>query len=193
MGIGNPLLDIVVTVDPHFVQKYNLKIHDATMITDDKLDYYQEMIQDLLATYDKGIKYIAGGSAQNVIRVAQVRSLYMELLPSMDRGVLVVVHATFHLQWILSSWHSTVFMGAIGADDFGKILFHKLLDDGVIGQYQIVDSFPTGTCLALITGTKRTLVACLGAAECFRTEFLRDPQNFSWVESAQYYFISVRT
>jgi len=65
LGIGNPLLDISVTVDRTFLEKYHKKAGDATLAAEADLPLYKEIVefQDVL--------YIAGGATQNSIRGAQ--------------------------------------------------------------------------------------------------------------------------
>jgi adenosine kinase len=73
LGIGNPLLDISVKVTKEFLDKYNLKVGNATLATDSDLPMYQEIVKypDVL--------YIAGGATQNSIRGAQ----WMSPVPGM--------------------------------------------------------------------------------------------------------------
>ena len=82
-------------------------------------------------------------------------------------------------------------MGAIGADDFGKVLSREATADGVNVKYQIVESQPTGTCAVLITDNNRSLCANLAAANHFTKDHLDKSENFALVENAQYFYISV--
>ncbi|CAG7835096.1 unnamed protein product [Allacma fusca] len=163
-SVGSPLLDILVTVPPEFLHKYQLKENEAQLLRNDELGYYNDIIHDLIQNHRSGISYIAGGSAQNTMRVAQ---------------------------WIIDSPNACVFVGSIGKDYFGKTLFQKALDDGIVGQYQLVSGMPTGTCVVLITGKgKRTLLACLAAAESLNQEFLLQKENEPWMEKAQFFYIT---
>lgn len=65
LGMGNPLLDILATVDHEFLEKYQLKMNDA-ILADEK---HEPMYEELLRRDDK--EFVAGGATQNSIRVAQ--------------------------------------------------------------------------------------------------------------------------
>jgi adenosine kinase len=69
LGMGNPLLDLSVTVDPALLTKYNLKPNDAILAEDKHMPLYKEL------SSDPSVEYIAGGSTQNSLRVAQVHIL----------------------------------------------------------------------------------------------------------------------
>lgn len=66
-GMGNPLLDITATVDPSFLEKYEMKPNDAILAAEKHLPLYEELIRN----YE--VEYTAGGSTQNTLRVAQVQ------------------------------------------------------------------------------------------------------------------------
>lgn len=109
-------------------------------------------------------EYIAGGAAQNTARVAQ---------------------------WLLVKDKTTSYMGCIGMDDFGKILAEKAREAGVNVNYMVNDKEPTGTCAVCITGKHRSLVANLAAANCYsKTDHLDKPENWEFVEKAEYIYIS---
>lgn len=62
----NPLLDISATADPSFLDKYELKLNDAILAEEKHKPLYQELVSQYK------VDYIAGGSGQNALRVAQV-------------------------------------------------------------------------------------------------------------------------
>uniref|UniRef100_A0A5S6QWS3 Adenosine kinase n=1 Tax=Trichuris muris TaxID=70415 RepID=A0A5S6QWS3_TRIMR len=66
LGLGNPLLDIEAHVDDEFLEKWGLKA-DGAILCDDKR---ATMFLDIVKNYR--VQYIAGGSTQNSMRVAQV-------------------------------------------------------------------------------------------------------------------------
>jgi adenosine kinase len=84
----------------------------------------------------------------------------------------------------------TTFFGCVGNDKYAKILADKAQSDGVNTQYQTTDSEPTGTCAVLVTGTKRSLVANLGAANKFTESHIHEPDYFKYLELAEFYYIS---
>ena len=57
-------------------------------------------------------------------------------------------------------------------------------------QYLVNEKEPTGTCGVLITEKVRSLVANLGAANCYKLEHLLKPENWALVEKAKYCYIS---
>ncbi|XP_074651952.1 uncharacterized protein LOC141906521 isoform X2 [Tubulanus polymorphus] len=107
-------------------------------------------------------EYVAGGATQNTIRVAQ---------------------------WLLGRQNATTFVGAIGADENGKILTKKAKEVGVNVCYQIRERFKTGICAALIHKQDRSLVTELGAATTFTDKFFDDATVWQQVEQAQFYYI----
>lgn len=68
--MGNPLLDISATVDRNFLEKYDLKSNDAILAEEKHKPMYDELVEFYNANF------IAGGSVQNTMRVAQVNFLY---------------------------------------------------------------------------------------------------------------------
>lgn len=159
LGMGNPLLDISATVDVPFLEKYGLKPNDA-ILADTK---HKELYEDLINNFK--VDYIAGGSTQNTLRVAQ---------------------------WLLEKPQVAVFMGAVGKDKYSEILESKATEFGLVVKYQHHDNQPTGTCAVLITenGKHRSLVANLAAANCFTTDHLQVPENNKLVQNAEYYYVS---
>ncbi|KAI8384289.1 Ribokinase-like protein [Radiomyces spectabilis] len=118
------------------------------------------------ALYDEIIEkfnvvYVAGGATQNTIRGAQY------LLPP----------------------NSTVYTGCVSDDKFAETMKAAAAADGLRTEYQITKEAPTGTCAVLITGHHRSLVANLAAAEKFKYELLRQPENWKNVENAKYYYV----
>lgn len=121
-----------------------------------------DLIQVLLDNYEP--EYIAGGSVQNTLRVCQ---------------------------WFIEKPNVTTYFGCVGNDKFSKILYDKASADGVTVQYQYTDKEPTGTCAVLITNHHRSLCANLGAANCFTIDHIQNPENRKFIETAQFYYVSV--
>lgn len=67
MGLGNPLLDISANVDEDFLKKYDLQPNDAILADEKHKPLYDELIEQYKA------EFIAGGSVQNTLRIAQVK------------------------------------------------------------------------------------------------------------------------
>lgn len=65
LGIGNPLLDIIIQGNAELLKKYNLKANDAIIADDSHLPLYAEITEQYTPDY------AAGGAAQNALRVCQ--------------------------------------------------------------------------------------------------------------------------
>lgn len=111
----------------------------------------------------ESVQYMAGGSCQNSLRVAQ---------------------------WILGKPKVAVFFGSVGTDECAEKLSEKALSDGVNVRYQQHDSEPTGTCGVLITGHHRSLCANLAAANHFTIDHIRSPENKKILEAAKFVYIT---
>lgn len=116
---------------------------------------------DLVSNHS--VHYIAGGATQNSIRVAQ---------------------------WMLQKEKATSYIGCIGKDMFGEQLKAQATKDKVCVQYMLHDKEPTGTCAVLITDKVRSLVANLGAANCYKKDHLMQEENWALVERAQVVYIA---
>lgn len=156
--MGNPLLDISATVDEKFLDKYDMKPNDAILAT----DKHKNLCSELIEKYNA--EFIAGGSVQNALRVAQ---------------------------WFLEKPKVTTFFGCVGEDEYAKIIENAARKDGVNVQYQYTNKEPTGTCAVLITGTHRSLCANLAAANCFTIDHTRKPENKKLIETARFFYVSV--
>merc|ERR1712071_151455 len=65
VGLCNPLLDISASAEPAFLEKYGLLANNAILAEEKHKPMYKEMISQYK------VDYIAGGSGQNTMRVAQ--------------------------------------------------------------------------------------------------------------------------
>jgi adenosine kinase len=106
------------------------------------------------------VQFIAGGATQNSIRVAQ---------------------------WMLQAPGSTAYMGCIGKDANGEKMKEACAADGVKTAYMEDESTPTGCCAVLIPkGTpERSLCTNLNAANNFKVEHLKKPENWAICEAAK--------
>jgi len=104
------------------------------------------------------VQYIAGGATQNSIRVAQ---------------------------WMLQRPCATAYMGCIGKDKNGVKLTESCTTDGVKPLYMEDSSTPTGACAVCVVGVERSLVTNLKAANNFRSDFCKQPENFKVIENAK--------
>lgn len=146
LGLCNPLLDISAYVEDSILKKYNLQPDNVILAGEEHKDLCKELVEKY------PVEYTAGGSAQNVMRVAA--------------GIL-------KRQGINSR---VMFTGCIGKDDFGSLMSKKASEDGVITNYSVSDTEPTGTCAVCLTdgGKNRSLCAFLGASQKFNDQHLKD-------------------
>ncbi|XP_078471138.1 adenosine kinase [Lampetra planeri] len=119
-GMGNPLLDISAIVDKDFLDKYGLKANDQ-ILADEK---HKEIFEDMVKRFS--VEYLAGGSTQNSMRVAQ---------------------------WMIGHpCKAATFFGCVGEDAFGATLRRKAEEAGVDARYQVTRSAATGSCAVCVTG-----------------------------------------
>merc|ERR1711988_2031884 len=104
------------------------------------------------------VQFIAGGATQNSIRVAQ---------------------------WMLQAKGGTAYMGCIGDDANGKKMIDACAKDGVTTAYMVDKSTPTGCCAVLINTPERSLCTNLNAANNFKVEHLKKPENWAICEAAK--------
>ncbi|XP_077225537.1 adenosine kinase 2-like [Tasmannia lanceolata] len=122
---------------------------------------HQSMYDEMAEKFN--VEYIAGGATQNSIRVAQ---------------------------WMLQTPGATSYMGCIGKDKFGEEMKKHSKLAGVNVHYYEDESAPTGTCGVCVVGGERSLVANLSAANCYKSEHLKKPENWALVEKAKYIYIA---
>jgi len=154
-GIGNPLLDFSVHVDLDYLNKYDLKPGDAVLAKETQLSIYEEIKKQYQ------VEYIAGGAAQNSIRVAQ---------------------------WLLGTPKATVYVGCIGNDENGKMLRDVTESAGVQTHYLVDEKAPTGTCAVLITHKERSLCTQLGAANNYKKHHIESADLQKVLERAQMFY-----
>ena len=139
------------------MEKYGLKPFDA-ILAEEK---HQPIFPDLIN--NRNPDYIAGGSAQNSIRVAQ---------------------------WLLKTPQATAFCGSVGKDENAKRLEDAARADGVNVQYYVDEEHPTGTCAVLVCEKDRSLVSELGAANHFKLDHFKKPEVHALVEAAKLFYVS---
>lgn len=109
------------------------------------------------------VQYLAGGSCQNTLRVAQ---------------------------WILRKPKVATFFGCVGNDEYARKLEEKARADGVNVVYQRNESLPTGTCAVALTGHHRSLCANLAAANSFTIDHIVEPKNREILNNAKYFYVT---
>lgn len=67
IGMGNSMLDLIGKVDINVLKTYSLVSNHNYLAKDEHMPLFKELAEKYHA------KYVVGGSAQNTLRVAQVR------------------------------------------------------------------------------------------------------------------------
>ncbi|KAM4078294.1 hypothetical protein ACB094_09G026300 [Castanea mollissima] len=93
-------------------------------------------------------------------------------------------------QWMLQIPGATSYICCIGKDKFGEEMKKNSKLAGVNVQYYEDESTPTGTCAVCFVDHKRSLVANLLAANCYKSEHLKRPENWALVDKAKYYYFA---
>jgi len=122
-------------------------------------DKHQPLFPEMAAR--PNAQYIAGGATQNSIRVAQ---------------------------WMLQTPGATAYMGCVGSDDFAARMTAACKKDGVNAKYQVDATTPTGTCAVLITDSNRSLVTNLNAANNYKVEHMKEPENWKIASEAKIFY-----
>ncbi|CAF1334415.1 unnamed protein product [Adineta steineri] len=120
-------------------------------------EQHKDMYEKLLHDYPNH-HFVAGGSTQNTMRAAT---------------------------WMLQQPKSCVYMGCVGQDKYQQILHDAATKAGLTLSYQVDSKTETGTCAVMITGNDRSLVANLGAANCFTIDHLDEPKNKEYIEKSK--------
>lgn len=121
----------------------------------------QPLYQELVDKYD--VEYVAGGATQNSIRVAQ---------------------------WVSQSEGATGFLGAIGADDFGKTLSKACDDAGVAAHYYVAGDKPTGVCGVVVHDKERSLCTKLDAANEYKHSHTQSEAVQAVINRAQFFYVA---
>merc|ERR1712032_1012529 len=75
--------------------------------------------------------------------------------------------------------------GCVGKDENAEKLRAACTADGVNAQYMEDPSTPTGCCACLILDKERSLCTNLGAANNYKDEHVKKPENWKIVEEAK--------
>jgi len=145
LGMGNPLLDMINTVDPKVLGEYGLEANNAVLAEDKHKPLYETL------NGMPGTLFVPGGATQNSVRVAQ-----------------------WFLQKEKGKSGYACYMGSVGKDAYSKKMKEINDGEGVNSVYY-EDELPTGTCAVLVTdnGKNRSLVANLSAANNYKDSHLK--------------------
>merc|ERR1719160_316253 len=80
---------------------------------------------------------------------------------------------------------TTAYMGCTGKDAYSEKLKAACSADGVDVHYMEDPSTPTGTCACLIVDKERSLCTNLAAANNYKIDHVKQPENWKIVEQAK--------
>lgn len=147
LAFGNPVLDSVVKLKNKDI------INKFKLQEDGHKQTTPEEMQDILKEI-KQQKYtwsnVAGGSALNTMRI---------------------------LQWLFDHERSTVVFGAVGTDSNATLLKNMVEEFRVKTKFAFLDKQPTGWVLSLVYKSSRSLIAHIGAAECYAVQHFDNAEN----------------
>ncbi|VDK41337.1 unnamed protein product, partial [Dibothriocephalus latus] len=111
LGLGHPLQDIQANVNEKLLKRYGLRANGAKLSGPGQKGLHE----DLLANFD--LTYVAGGSAQNTMRM---------------------------IQWLLQDpkMISCSYLGCVGNDKSGELLLQIMEATGVQTVYEVSDTLP---------------------------------------------------
>merc|ERR1719436_1921522 len=89
-------------------------------------------------------------------------------------------------------------MGCVGNDANGEKLKKACATDGVHAYYMVDEATPTGVCATLVVGIERSLCTNLNAANNYKVDHAKQPENLKLVKEAKIiysagFFITVST
>merc|ERR1740117_2853811 len=119
-------------------------------------DKHQPLFEEMVKL--PNVQYIAGGATQNSIRVAQ---------------------------WMLQTAGATAYMGCVGKDKTAETMKACCDKDGVKTSYMVDEATPTGSCACLIEGIERSLCTNLCAANNFKVDHVKKPENMKTLQGAK--------
>ena len=152
LAVGNPLLDMQVSVSREFLDKYQLVPDDAILADPKHLGLFDEIRSN------ETVEYVAGGSAQNSARVAQ--------------WVLKKYLSDKENDYILSE-ALVSYAGSVG-DDYSADKMKQICQLAEVRcVYQVNKGASTGVCAVCISdhNRSRSMIANVGAAELFKDNF----------------------
>lgn len=148
------------------------------------LDISAVASQDLLTKY--------GLDANNAILAEDKHKPLFAELSAMPSVIFSAAGATQNsirvAQWMLQTSNATSYFGAVGDDDYAKKMTDCCAADGVNAQYLRNPDVGTGTCAVVITGSDRSLVADLLAANTYKIEHLQEKEQWTVVEKAGIFY-----
>jgi len=88
-------------------------------------------------------------------------------------------------QWMLQGKGDVHFIGAIGNDEYGKVLEREALEEKVKPHFMVSEEFQTGCCASIIYHKERSLVALVAAAEHYSIDHYLSPSVQEVINGSQ--------
>lgn len=157
---------------------------DLLVLGNPLLDLQAEVSQEYLKKY--GLN-----SNDAILAATKHMSIYEELLKFNETHVLAggaAQNTARGAQYMLPE-NSVVYFGCVGEDQFADKLRVENKKAGVESRYMVQPEVATGKCAALITGKNRSLVTDLGAANHYKVDHLRQPENWQYVAGANVFYV----
>ncbi|PRT53395.1 Adenosine kinase [Wickerhamiella sorbophila] len=147
---------------------------------------------DLQATVDEEYLNKYGLKANDAILVEEKHMpIYDEVLAKDDVVIIAggaAQNAARGAAYMLPE-HTVAYFGSVGRDNYSKLLLEANEAAGVVTHYMFQDSIPTGKCAALLTGINRSLATDLAAANHYKLEHMKQPENWKLVEEAKIFYV----
>ncbi|KAE9447942.1 hypothetical protein C3L33_20155, partial [Rhododendron williamsianum] len=189
-------LIFMLKLESHNVHQYDLKLNNAILAEEKHLPLYEEMASKY------SVEYIAGGATQNSIRVAQWMlqvpgaTSYMGCIGKDKFGEemkknskLAGVNVHFYEDEAAAT--GTCGVCVLGGER-SVYMAKRLLQPHDIQARVLWVGFEIFHVPGLTRALHicRSLVANLSAANCYKSEHLKRPENWALVEKAKYYYIA---
>ncbi|KAF4361867.1 hypothetical protein G4B88_009239 [Cannabis sativa] len=163
LGMGNPLLDISAVVPEEFLKKYDVKPNNAILAEDKHLPIYRY----------PGIKY---KDCMMNLPTNMMWSLLLELGLSYCFGFRCYTKFIKVAQWMLQIPGATSYMGSIGKDKFGEEMKKNCKQAVLMCTIMKMKLHLPELVLSVFLWS---LIANLSAANCYKTEHLKQPENWA--------------
>ncbi|MCQ2818634.1 MAG: PfkB family carbohydrate kinase [archaeon] len=145
IAIGNPIVDIVATVDKEAVEKFKLPWGQTVFANDENIGIFEELEKR------PDVKYIPGGSVQNSMRVISW------FLGMHSRG---------------RPKYKVTMLGCTGDDEYRQKIIDALQDIGVTPLFQMNKENVTSRCGVAILDKERCLVPQIKASNLLSQDFV---------------------
>jgi len=192
--IGNPLLDMSISNGESLLEKYNLKPNDAILADPEHMGIYKDIEES------PGVKYVAGGAAQNAARGAAVSVVHRWI--GGKPYIALPDHFRFSTFYRLGLWCIPGVLGMMISPRGYERQMPKRASKVLISSSKGRKPVPVVWSSQVIIGmfstlllpprkliASRSLVTTLRAAEKFDKAHLSDPKVVNLIENANFFYI----